>query len=100
MYGSVCYFSTRSVVNVSTRLQLFRSTFKAILMYSMDSTNHRRSDFAEVETFQINCLRSILGLSDKSKRLAVLVMCGLYSLETDIWRRRFSLLRSAIYTRN
>ena len=95
--ATICYFSTRSVVTLAIRIELYRTTYKAVLMYSQDSTAHRRGDFTMLENFQLNLLRSMLGLSGKSRKVAVLLMCGIQYIESDCWRRRINLLRTALY---
>ena len=92
--GSLALFDPKSFVNVATKLELWRRQFKAIVLYSCDTTMIKASQARKIETFQLKILKSMMGLSRRASSVKTRLLAGVPTMNFEIWKNRLGVLNS------
>ena len=94
--GTMAIFDPRSFVNISTRLELWRKQYRAILLYALDTSKIKIGQMNKLESFQCKMIKGMLGLSSRASGAKARMLAGATTVFNEIWRTRFSTLNNIL----
>ena len=96
MFATISFYNPRSFLNIPTKIEVWMKSFRAVLLYSQDTSDLNMSQIRKVESIQTKALRATLGLSRRAKTALIRLLCGAPSMKTLIWKHRFGVLHAIL----
>lgn len=96
IHGTLSLFDGRSFVTAAVKLQVWRTQYRFILIYGLDTANIKASQLRKLEQFQTKILRSIFKLSKRTSAAKLRLLTGTTTMCMEIWKARFSSLNNIL----
>ena len=84
------------MIPISVKIELWRSTYRAVLLFSQETVNLTAAQMFKNEQFQIKILKAVFKLATRAKSVLVRVLCGMPSIAMEVWKRRLGAMNSIL----
>ena len=92
MGSTISFFNPRSELPVFVKIELWRKTYKSVLLFSLETCNMTATQLKGVEDFQLKALRAIFRSHIRAKGVLLRVLAGVPTLWFEIWKLRLGAL--------
>ena len=96
IHGTLSLFDNRCFVTAAVKLQVWRTQYRHILIFGLDTSNLKASQLRKIEQFQIKVLRSIFKLSKRASGTKLRLITGTTTMTMEIWKNRFGALNNIL----
>ena len=96
MNTGISHYNPKGFVNLALQVELWRTTYRAVLLYSQECATYTASQMTRVENFQTKALKGIFKVSRRAKTVLVRLLCGLPAVKTELWRARLGAMNNIL----
>ena len=96
IHGYLSLFDIKSFIPAAVKLEVWKTQFKFVLIYGLDTTNLKAGQLKRIEQFQSKVLRSIFKLSKRASSVKLRLLTGTTSMAYEIWKNRFGALNNVL----
>ena len=96
MHGTISYYNPRGILNIATKIELWKKTYRSVAKYSLDTNDLAASDVAKVELIQTKALRAILRMSTRAKISLIRLLVGSMTIASEVWKLRLGVLQGIL----
>ena len=96
MASTISYMNPSNDLPVFVKLEVWKKTYKSILLFSFETCNLTAQQMSRIEMFQIKALRAIFRVNQKAKMVLLRLLAGTASMWYDIWKVRLGSLNSIL----
>ena len=94
--GTLSIFDPKSFINISTRLELWRKQYRAIMTYALETAKVKIGQMKKLESFQLKMLKGMIGLSKRASGPKTRLLAGATSIYSEVWKTRFGALNNVL----
>ena len=96
MASTISYMNPSNDIPIFVKIEVWRKTYRSILLFSLEAGNLNVTQMKEVEMFQIKALRAIFRVGQKAKMVLLRLVAGMPSVWSDIWKVRLGAMNGIL----